>query len=147
MVNMFHFLESFELRGFLGISRSVYEEAWNQFFSTASITSGAVVSTFGGQNVVFAQNMFTEVLEFPSEGITSFSGLQKNEMEDTKSFIAKAGYFDIMTSERSNMMVEISTRIKLKNYPSVPDFIDGKKNIEDTEKKAAEGKRKAVDDS
>ncbi|KZV48389.1 hypothetical protein F511_37753 [Dorcoceras hygrometricum] len=56
---MFKALESSELGGFLGVSRSIYEQDMTQFFTSAKVVDGAVVSI-----VWYASgDFFTDVYE------------------------------------------------------------------------------------
>ncbi|KZV32461.1 hypothetical protein F511_44178 [Dorcoceras hygrometricum] len=51
MVSMFEALMDSGLRGFLGCPAVVYEDALVDFFENASVRSGVIISTVGGQLV------------------------------------------------------------------------------------------------
>ncbi|KZV31950.1 hypothetical protein F511_34373 [Dorcoceras hygrometricum] len=56
MVRMFHYLEKSVIRGFLGVSGSVFEEALIQFFTNASVIAGTIVSTVANRKMVITMD-------------------------------------------------------------------------------------------
>ncbi|KZV19285.1 splicing factor, proline- and glutamine-rich-like [Dorcoceras hygrometricum] len=142
MVRMFKTLEESRLRGFLGVSGFVFEEALNQFFANATIIAGVIVSTVAKKKLV---DLFSEMFHLPSKGIISFYRLPAQAVEHmkvlffatdalfkpssknremkveyrllndimSKSLTSKASSFDSITTERFDMMVVITARIKI----------------------------------
>ncbi|KZV40210.1 hypothetical protein F511_39251 [Dorcoceras hygrometricum] len=116
IVRMFNSLAKSGLRGFLGVPGSVFEEALNQFFANATVIAGTIVSTMENRKMVITQVVFAEAFHLPTEGH------KKKDMKVeyrllhyivAKSLSAKAGSFDVVTTERFDMMVAISIGLKV----------------------------------
>ncbi|KZV34158.1 hypothetical protein F511_30055 [Dorcoceras hygrometricum] len=108
MVKMFQTLEESGLRGFLGVSGSVYEHDLTQFYEKWMFVNGEIVST---------------VSEFSKTGAPFQTSSNKKDMKVeyrllndivAKSLTAMAGSFDAMTIERFDIMAEISAIIETK---------------------------------
>ncbi|KZV49840.1 hypothetical protein F511_43312 [Dorcoceras hygrometricum] len=69
MVSMFEALMASGLRGFLGYPAIVYEDALIDFFENASVRSGVVISTVGGQLVEISEKLFAESFELPVDAV------------------------------------------------------------------------------
>ncbi|KZV40619.1 hypothetical protein F511_23415 [Dorcoceras hygrometricum] len=70
MVRMFKSLEKSGLRGFLGVSRSIFEEDLNQFFDNSSVIARTIVSTVANRKMVITKPVFVEKFHLPTEGGT-----------------------------------------------------------------------------
>ncbi|KZV17991.1 hypothetical protein F511_21147 [Dorcoceras hygrometricum] len=88
MVRMFRSLEQSGLRGFLGVSGSVFEGTLTQFFANASMIVGTVVNTAANRNMVITMDVFAEAFHLPIEGMVSFSGLSAKEMVEMKALFS-----------------------------------------------------------
>ncbi|KZV36841.1 ataxin-3 [Dorcoceras hygrometricum] len=64
MVSMFEALMASGLRGFLGCPAVVYEDALVDFFENASVRSGVIISTVGGQLVEILEDGLQNLLSF-----------------------------------------------------------------------------------
>ncbi|KZV46074.1 hypothetical protein F511_28774 [Dorcoceras hygrometricum] len=84
MIRMFRTLESSRLRGFLGVSGSVYEEALTQFFGGSSVINGKFLSNMDGLQVVITKELFMETLGLPTKGITSLRNFPNLAVEEMK---------------------------------------------------------------
>ncbi|KZV15759.1 hypothetical protein F511_32157 [Dorcoceras hygrometricum] len=145
MVKMFKSLEESGMRGFLGVSGSVFEGALIEFFANAKVIVGTIVSTAANWKMVVTKDLFREKFQLPTEGMVSFSELPTkavaemkvlfsvtgvplrplNKKKDikveyqllhdivAKSLCAKAGSFDVVTSENFEMMVAINSGLKV----------------------------------
>ncbi|KZV35456.1 ATPase family AAA domain-containing protein [Dorcoceras hygrometricum] len=100
MVSMFEALMASNLRGFLGCPAIVYEDALIDFFENASVRSGVVISTVGGQLVEISENLFTETFELPIDGLGDLSEMPKDAVFDARSIVSLSGE-PISLSERN----------------------------------------------
>ncbi|KZV29832.1 hypothetical protein F511_43226 [Dorcoceras hygrometricum] len=103
MVSMFEALVDSSLRGFLGCPAIVYEDALVDFFENASVRSGVVISTVGGQLVEISEKLFAETFEMPIDGLGDLSEMPKDAIFDARSIVSLSGE-PISLSERKNQM-------------------------------------------
>ncbi|KZV44686.1 dystroglycan-like [Dorcoceras hygrometricum] len=103
MVSMFEALVASGLRGFLGCPAIVYEDALVDFFENASVRSGVVISTIGGQLVEISETLFAETFELPIYGLGDLSEMPKDAIFDAKSIVSFSGE-PISLSGRKNQM-------------------------------------------
>ncbi|KZV25399.1 hypothetical protein F511_07283 [Dorcoceras hygrometricum] len=103
MVSMFEALVASGLRGFLGCPAIVYEDALVDFFENASVRSGVVISTVGGQLVEISEKLFAETFELPIDGLGDLSEMPKDAIFDARSIVSLSGE-PINLSGRKNQM-------------------------------------------
>ncbi|KZV25906.1 hypothetical protein F511_31523 [Dorcoceras hygrometricum] len=103
MVSMFEALVASGLRGFLGCPAIVYEDALVDFFENASVRSGVVISTVGGQMVEITEKLFAETFELPVDGLGDLSEIPKDVVFDARSIVSQSGE-PINLSGRKNQM-------------------------------------------
>ncbi|KZV41239.1 hypothetical protein F511_36930 [Dorcoceras hygrometricum] len=103
MVSMFEALMASGLKGFLGCPAIVYEDALVDFFGNASIRSGVVISTVGGQFVEISEKLFIETFELPIDGLGDLSEMPKDAIFDARSIVSLSGE-PISLSGRKNQM-------------------------------------------
>ncbi|KZV23696.1 hypothetical protein F511_31299 [Dorcoceras hygrometricum] len=103
MVSMFEALMASGLRGFLGCPAVVYEDALVDFFENASVRSGVVISTVGGQLVEISEKLFAESFELPVDGLGDLSEMPKDAIFDARSIVSLSGE-PINLSGRKNQM-------------------------------------------
>ncbi|KZV46178.1 hypothetical protein F511_15188 [Dorcoceras hygrometricum] len=103
MVSMFEALMASGLRGFLGCPARVYEDALIDFFENASVRSGVVISTVGGQLVEISEKLFAETFELPIDGLGDLSEMPKDAIFDARSIVSFSGE-PISLSGRKNQM-------------------------------------------
>ncbi|KZV35330.1 hypothetical protein F511_38838 [Dorcoceras hygrometricum] len=103
MVSMFEALMAFGLRGFLGCPAVVYEDALVDFFENASVRSGVVISTVGGQLVEISEELFAESFELPVDGLGDLSEMPKEAIFDARSIVSLSSE-PINLSGRKNQM-------------------------------------------
>ncbi|KZV34605.1 hypothetical protein F511_19447 [Dorcoceras hygrometricum] len=103
MVSMFEALVASGLRGFLGCPAIVYEDALVDFFENASVRSGVVISTVGGQLVEISEKLFAETFELPIDGLGDLSEMPKDAIFDARSIVSLSGE-PISLSGRKNQM-------------------------------------------
>ncbi|KZV54225.1 hypothetical protein F511_14638 [Dorcoceras hygrometricum] len=103
MVSMFEALMASGLRGFLGCPAVVYEDALVDFFENASIRSGVIISTMGGQLVEISEERFAESFELPVDGFGDLSEIPKDAIFDARSIVSLSGE-PISLSGRKNQM-------------------------------------------
>ncbi|KZV23697.1 hypothetical protein F511_31300 [Dorcoceras hygrometricum] len=103
MVSMFEALVASGLRGFLGCPAVVYEDALVDFFENASVRSGVVISTVGGQLVEISEELFAESFELPVDGLGDLSEMPKDAIFDARSIVSLSGE-PINLSGRKNQM-------------------------------------------
>ncbi|KZV47949.1 hypothetical protein F511_38526 [Dorcoceras hygrometricum] len=108
MARMFRTLESSGLRGFLGVSRSMYEEALTQLSEGASVIDGKAVSAMEGKQVIITKELFIETFGMPTEGITSFGNLPPTVVEKMKVLFSLSGIPFKPSSKKKEMKVEYS---------------------------------------
>ncbi|KZV50499.1 hypothetical protein F511_07768 [Dorcoceras hygrometricum] len=103
MVSMFEALMASGLRGFLGCPAVVYEDALVDFFENASVCSGVIISTVGGQLVEISEERFAESFELPVDGFGDLSEIPKDAIFDARSIVSLSGE-PISLSGRKNQM-------------------------------------------
>ncbi|KZV21922.1 dystroglycan-like [Dorcoceras hygrometricum] len=103
MVSMFEALVASGLRGFLGCPAIVYEDALVDFFENASVRSGVIISTVGGQLVEISEKLFAETFELPIDGFGDLSEMPKDAIFDARSIVYLSGE-PISLSRRKNQM-------------------------------------------
>ncbi|KZV47507.1 hypothetical protein F511_33233 [Dorcoceras hygrometricum] len=103
MVSMFEALVASGLRGFLGCPAIVYEDALVDFFENASVRSGVVISTVGGQLVEISEKLFAETFELPIDGLGDLSEMPKDAIFGARSIVSFSGE-PISLSGRKNQM-------------------------------------------
>ncbi|KZV55611.1 dystroglycan-like [Dorcoceras hygrometricum] len=103
MVSMFEALMASGLRGFLGCPAVVYEDALVDFFENASVRSGVVISTVGGQLVEISEELFAESFELPVDGLGDLSEMPKDAIFYARSIVSLSGE-PINLSGRKNQM-------------------------------------------
>ncbi|KZV55692.1 hypothetical protein F511_08326 [Dorcoceras hygrometricum] len=103
MVSMFEALVASGLRGFLGCPAVVYEDALVDFFENASVRSGVIISTVGGQLVEISEELFAESFELPVDGLGDLSEMPKDAIFDARSIVSLSGE-PINLSGRKNQM-------------------------------------------
>ncbi|KZV19719.1 hypothetical protein F511_34894 [Dorcoceras hygrometricum] len=103
MVSMFEALMASNLRGFLGCPAVVYEYALVDFFENASVRSGVIISTVGGQLVEISEELFAESFELPVDGLGDLSEMPKDAIFDARSIVSLSGE-PISLSGRKNQM-------------------------------------------
>ncbi|KZV37432.1 hypothetical protein F511_12450 [Dorcoceras hygrometricum] len=103
MVSMFEALMASGLRGFLGCPAVVYEDALVDFFENASVRSGVIISTVGGQLVEISEERFAESFELPVDGFGDLSKIPKDAIFDARSIVCLSGE-PICLSGRKNQM-------------------------------------------
>ncbi|KZV56621.1 hypothetical protein F511_42999 [Dorcoceras hygrometricum] len=103
MVSMFEALMASGLRGFLGCPAVVYEDALVDFFENASVRSGVIISTVGGQLVEISEERFAESFELPVDGFGDLSEMPKDAIFDARSIVSLSGE-PISLSGRKNQM-------------------------------------------
>ncbi|KZV50280.1 hypothetical protein F511_39506 [Dorcoceras hygrometricum] len=103
MVSMFEALVASGLKGFLGCPAIVYEDALIDFFENASVRSGVVFSTVGGQLVEISEKLFAETFELPIDGLGDVSEMPKDAIFDARSIVSLSGE-PINLSGRKNQM-------------------------------------------
>ncbi|KZV17396.1 hypothetical protein F511_43031 [Dorcoceras hygrometricum] len=138
MAKMFKYLEDTRLKVFLEASGSVYEAAVVEFFANEKVIAGMIVSFVGNRKLALTKDVFAETFGLPTEGLAPN---KNNEMKMeylllhdivAKPLCAKAGSFDVVTSEKFDLMVAISDGFKVNwaqvlNNKSVHTYI--KKNL------------------
>ncbi|KZV38930.1 hypothetical protein F511_41568 [Dorcoceras hygrometricum] len=121
MVRIFKSLEDTWLKGFLEASNSVYEGAVTEFFVNAKVIAGTIFSFVANRKMVITKDMFTVAFGLPTEGIIFLAPSKKKEMKMefrlvhdivAKELCEKAGSFDVVTSEKFDLMVAITAGLK-----------------------------------
>ncbi|KZV49926.1 dystroglycan-like [Dorcoceras hygrometricum] len=103
MVSMFEALMASGLRSFLGRPAVVYEDALVDFFENASVRSGVIISTVGGQLVEISEKLFAETFELPVDGLGDLSEMPKDAIFYARSIFSLSGE-PISLSGRKNQM-------------------------------------------
>ncbi|KZV29444.1 hypothetical protein F511_28400 [Dorcoceras hygrometricum] len=106
MVNMFKSLEASGLKGFLGISGSVFEGALIEFFCQHEGHCGYVVSTVANRKLVITMDVFAEAVQLPTEGMVSFFEIPGKEVADMKALFSSTGVPIRPTNKKKDMKVE-----------------------------------------
>ncbi|KZV56660.1 hypothetical protein F511_41513 [Dorcoceras hygrometricum] len=103
MVSMFEALVASGLRGFLGCPAIVYEDALVDFFENASVRSGVVISTVGGQLVEISEKLFAETFELPIDGLGDLSEMPKDVVFDARSIVSQSGEPINLSGQKNQM--------------------------------------------
>ncbi|KZV39806.1 hypothetical protein F511_28731 [Dorcoceras hygrometricum] len=82
---------------------SSYEDALVDFFENASVRSGVIISTVGGQLVEISEERFAESFELPVDGFGDLSEIPKDAIFDARSIVSLSGE-PISLSGRKNQM-------------------------------------------
>ncbi|KZV23629.1 hypothetical protein F511_33501 [Dorcoceras hygrometricum] len=117
-VRMFQFWRNQGLEDFWG-SGAVFEEGLIQFFANASVIAGTIVSTMANKKMLITMDVFVETFHLPMEGLLSKK--KKNMQVEyrllhdivAKSLSVKADSFDVVTTEKFEMMVAIIAGLKV----------------------------------
>ncbi|KZV48738.1 hypothetical protein F511_24058 [Dorcoceras hygrometricum] len=123
MDSMFKTLVDTWLEGFLAASGSVYEADVVEFFVNAKVFTETIVSFVANRNMAITKDVFAAALGCqPRE----WSPSKKKEMNMefrllhdivANALCAKAGSFDMVTSEKFDLMVAISAGLKVNWAP------------------------------
>ncbi|KZV52027.1 hypothetical protein F511_10247 [Dorcoceras hygrometricum] len=109
MVDMFRTLEDTELQGFLNATHSVYEAAVVEFFANTKVIAGTIETViemrgrFSGSDVPFRAPSKKKEMKMEFRMLHDIMA---------KALCAKAGFFDMVTSEKFDLMVAISAGLK-----------------------------------
>ncbi|KZV48650.1 3-ketoacyl-CoA synthase 12-like [Dorcoceras hygrometricum] len=109
-VKMFKSLEETGLKGFLGISGSVFEGAMIEFSANAKVMAGTIVS-FVNRKMVVTKDVFAEAAPNKKKEMKVEYRLLHDIM--AKALCTKAGSFDVVTSDKFDLMVAISAGLKV----------------------------------
>ncbi|KZV18581.1 hypothetical protein F511_42280 [Dorcoceras hygrometricum] len=120
MIRMFKSLEETGPMGFMEASRSVYEGAVFEFFGNTTIIAGTIVSFVANRKLVVTKDMFAEAFGLPTEGLVAPNKKKEMKMQYrllhdivAKALCAKSGSFDVVTSEKFDLMVATSAGLKV----------------------------------
>ncbi|KZV36760.1 hypothetical protein F511_38057 [Dorcoceras hygrometricum] len=91
MLNMFKALEASGLRGFLGCESMLYEKELGHLFDTALIQGEDITGVISGKYVSISPTLLAKVFDLPTEGITNFSEVPKDNVYDARSFFSNKG--------------------------------------------------------
>ncbi|KZV30049.1 hypothetical protein F511_28140 [Dorcoceras hygrometricum] len=101
MVRMFKSLKDTGLRGFLGGTTYVFENAVIEFFANSKVIDGTIVSTVCNRKLVIMEDMFSATFKLPIEGVTSIGGIPKETIaEMRRRFSATDMPFKISSKKR-----------------------------------------------
>ncbi|KZV40227.1 hypothetical protein F511_15940 [Dorcoceras hygrometricum] len=134
MVKMFKTLEELGLKGFLGVSVSVYEGSLMEFFANGKVIANTIVSFVANRKIVITKSVFAEAFQLPTEGLVGFTDLPVKAVAEmkmrfsAKALCAKAGSFDVVTSEKFDLMVAISAGLKM--IPHTADLEDSEEEVD-----------------
>ncbi|KZV46190.1 hypothetical protein F511_15200 [Dorcoceras hygrometricum] len=91
MQKMFKALETSGLRGFLGCKPVLYQSELGQFFDTALVQDEDITGAISGKYFTVTPSRFAGVFELPTEGISNFSDVLKNQVYDARRIFSKSG--------------------------------------------------------
>ncbi|KZV47699.1 hypothetical protein F511_43430 [Dorcoceras hygrometricum] len=91
MQKMFKALETNGLRGFMGCKPVLYQSELGQFFDTALVQDEDITGAISGKYFTVTPSRFLGVFEFPTEGISNFSDVTKNQVMDARRIFSKSG--------------------------------------------------------
>ncbi|KZV36707.1 hypothetical protein F511_39740 [Dorcoceras hygrometricum] len=148
MACMFKTLEETGLKGFLAASGSVYENSVVEFFANAKGIAGTIVSFIANRKLALTKEVFAETFGLPTEGMASFLDITNQTVVEirgrfsesdvsfkmkiefcllhnimAKALCAKAGSFDVVTSEKFDLMVAITAGLKI-NWAQVKEDLE-----------------------
>ncbi|KZV19196.1 hypothetical protein F511_19076 [Dorcoceras hygrometricum] len=106
MVKMFKSLEESGLRGFLGVSGSVFEGDLIEFFANATVIAGTIVSTMTKRKMVVTKDVFAEMFQLLTEGMVSFSELPAKAVVEMKVLFSATGVPFRPPNKKKDMKVE-----------------------------------------
>ncbi|KZV32492.1 hypothetical protein F511_43790 [Dorcoceras hygrometricum] len=81
MQKMFKALETSGLRGFLGCKPVLYQSELGQFFDTALVQDEDITGAISDKYFTVTPSRFVGVFELPTEGISNFYDVPKNQVE------------------------------------------------------------------
>ncbi|KZV42275.1 hypothetical protein F511_13885 [Dorcoceras hygrometricum] len=120
MVKMFRSLEESGLRGFLGVSGSVFEGALIEFFTNASVIVGTIVSTISKRWMVITSDVFVEMFQLLTEGMVIFSDPPAKAVVEMKVLFSSTGVPFRTPNKKKDMKKNRMKRTKPVN-PTVDD--------------------------
>ncbi|KZV53572.1 hypothetical protein F511_27296 [Dorcoceras hygrometricum] len=84
VARMFHTLEETWLIWFLAASSTVYESAVVEFFATAKVIAGTIVSFMANRKLVLTKETFAEAFGLPTEGMKNFLDIPSQTVVDIR---------------------------------------------------------------
>ncbi|KZV14036.1 hypothetical protein F511_44562 [Dorcoceras hygrometricum] len=102
---MFKELEYSGLRGFLGCSADIYEGDLETFFANAFVRGNAVISSVQGKFIEISEEQFADVLELPSEGLTTVDQLPKDLIKEARKVFSASGDLIKTSCKKKEMKV------------------------------------------
>ncbi|KZV25825.1 hypothetical protein F511_12232 [Dorcoceras hygrometricum] len=133
MVKMFTTLEESRLKGFLGVSCLVFEGAVIEFFANAKFIAGTSLIFVANRKMVIMKEVFAAMFQLPTKGCRAPNNKKEMKVEYrllhdivAKALCAKAGSFNVVTSEKFDLMVAISAGLKFKAMKIVVETLDSK---------------------
>ncbi|KZV48085.1 hypothetical protein F511_02698 [Dorcoceras hygrometricum] len=91
MRRMFKALETSGLRRFLGCKPVLYQSELGQFFDTALVQDEDITGAIYDKYFTVTPSRFAGVFELPTEGISNFSDVPKNQVYDARRIFSKSG--------------------------------------------------------
>ncbi|KZV51360.1 hypothetical protein F511_14144 [Dorcoceras hygrometricum] len=91
MQKMFKALENSGLRGFLGCKPVLFLSEIVQFFETALVQDNDITGAISGKYFTITPSLFAGVFELPTEGISNFSDVPKNQVCDARCIFSLSG--------------------------------------------------------
>ncbi|KZV38944.1 hypothetical protein F511_41446 [Dorcoceras hygrometricum] len=91
MQKMFKALENSGLRGFLGCKPMLFLSEIVQFFETALVQDNDITGAISGKYFTITPSRFAGVFELPTEGISNFSDVSKNQVCDPRRIFSLSG--------------------------------------------------------
>ncbi|KZV19895.1 hypothetical protein F511_15537 [Dorcoceras hygrometricum] len=122
----------------------MFEGAVTESFANTKVIEGTIVSFVANRKMVITKDVFAEAFGLPTEGLAPNKKkdmkMEYRFLHDivAKALCAKTGSFDVVTSEKFDLMVAIST--SLKSLTKKPEKEAGQ--MKKPEKAAAEKKKK-----
>ncbi|KZV18338.1 hypothetical protein F511_23936 [Dorcoceras hygrometricum] len=113
MVRMFKTLEDTWLKGFLEASGSVYEDAVVELFANAKFVAGTIIISIANRKLVLTKEVIAEAFGLTTEGLVDFLDISSKTVAEMHLKFCTAGSFDLVTSEKFDLMVAISAALKV----------------------------------
>ncbi|KZV44583.1 hypothetical protein F511_11269 [Dorcoceras hygrometricum] len=120
MARMFKTLADTGLKGFLSGSGSVYESAVVEFYANAMVVVGTIISSVANRKLALTKKAFVELFSGSDVLFTAPSKKKEMKMEFrllhdvvAKAVCAKAWSFAMVTSEKFDLMVSITSGSKV----------------------------------
>ncbi|KZV34410.1 hypothetical protein F511_34719 [Dorcoceras hygrometricum] len=110
MVKMFNSLVETRLKGFLEVKCSMFEVSVIEFFANQKVITGTIVSFITNRKMVVTKDVFAEGTKQEEEMKVEYRLLHDIV---AKALCSKAGSFDVVTSEKFDLMVAISVDLKM----------------------------------